>query len=110
MVLLIFPIVTFSVIVDDFDIDGMGLDPSRADSPLVVDPNTVLPRAIARKGLETVARNCRKIGYGGRRMNLIQLSLGGYANALELSVELTPEDLTGIFVPERSNHYPRILP
>jgi hypothetical protein len=35
------------VIVDDFDIVAMALTPDKTDSPLIIDPNRVLPFPIA---------------------------------------------------------------
>jgi len=39
-----------------FNVIGVSAFPVKADSPLIVDPDTVLPLAIALQGLETVAR------------------------------------------------------
>jgi hypothetical protein len=38
------------MVVQNFEIDGVSIDPPGADAPLVVDPNAVLPLAIASKG------------------------------------------------------------
>jgi len=39
-----------------FNIIGVSVFPEKADSPLIVDPDTVLPLAISLQGFETVAR------------------------------------------------------
>jgi len=36
-----------SVVINDLHIVGIAFFPSEADTPLIVDPNTVLPEAIA---------------------------------------------------------------
>jgi hypothetical protein len=42
------------MIVHDLDIFGASSSPSKADTPLVVDPNTVLPRALAPQCLQAI--------------------------------------------------------
>jgi hypothetical protein len=39
-----------------FNVIGVSAFPVKADSPLIVDPDTVLPLAVALQGLESVAR------------------------------------------------------
>jgi hypothetical protein len=40
-----------SVIVNHFDLVGAAGRPAKADAPLIVDPDAVLPFAVAAKGL-----------------------------------------------------------
>jgi hypothetical protein len=42
------------VVIDDFDIEGIRAGPSKADSPLPVDPDAVLARTITLKFLQSV--------------------------------------------------------
>lgn len=44
------------MIVDDLDIFGSGCCPSKADAPLVVDPNRVLADSIALQFLQMIPR------------------------------------------------------
>jgi hypothetical protein len=44
------------VVVDDFDVKGVIVSPSKADPPLLIDPNTVLPAPIALELLEPLTR------------------------------------------------------
>jgi hypothetical protein len=44
------------MIVGYFNVIGIPVFPVKADSPLIVDPNTVLPLAIALEGLKSIAR------------------------------------------------------
>jgi len=43
------------VIVSDLDIEGVAVVPCEADSPLVVDPNAVLPLSISFQLLQAVS-------------------------------------------------------
>ena len=42
------------MVVHDLDFMGVALLPSEADAPLIIDPNAVLPGALASKLLESV--------------------------------------------------------
>jgi hypothetical protein len=64
----------------------------------------VLASPITGKGLQPIPGNHSQIGYGWRRMNVIELSLGHHGDALKLTAELAPEDLLGFLVPERPDH------
>ncbi len=44
------------MIVCYFNVIGIAVFPAKADSPLIVDPDTILPFAIAFQGFEPVAR------------------------------------------------------
>jgi hypothetical protein len=44
------------VIVDDFDIVAMALTPDKTDSPLIIDPNRVLPFPIASQCFQLISR------------------------------------------------------
>ena len=99
-----------SMIVHDLNFKSIGLNPAEADPPLVVDPNAVLPRPIAGKSFQPISGHRSQIGNTRRRLNVIELSLCHYGNALKLAAELAPEDLFGFLVPERPDHSSRILP
>jgi hypothetical protein len=43
------------MVVHDFNVRGAFIGPSEADAILIVDPDTVLPLAIAAKGLKAIA-------------------------------------------------------
>jgi hypothetical protein len=58
------------VIVDDFDIYRAAVGPPKTDSPLIIDPHTMLSGAIALKRLQTIAwrasqvlKSCRGIDH-----------------------------------------------
>jgi hypothetical protein len=55
------------VIVNDLNIVGVGSFPAKADSPLIIDPNAVLPLSIAAELLKTIPRrNAQIVEHFGR--------------------------------------------
>ena len=92
------------MIVHYLNVKGIGLNPTEADPPLVVDPNAVLPGPISGQGFQPIPRNRSQVRNGRRRVNVIELSLGHYSDTLKLPAELAPEDLFGFLVPERPDH------
>jgi hypothetical protein len=65
-----------SVVVDEFDIISTSVLPREADSPLVVDPDAVLPPSVALERLEAVARRNPQVLEDLRRMQLLELAQG----------------------------------
>lgn len=63
------------MIIYDFDIVRIAITPYKADAPLVVDANAVLPCPITPKRLKTVARRRCQITEFSRDIQLAQLSL-----------------------------------
>jgi hypothetical protein len=55
------------VIVDDLDVEAVPVPPEKANSPLIVDPNAVLPLTFAFQCFEAVARRNVEVveGFGG---------------------------------------------
>lgn len=49
------------MIINDFDVMSLTLDPAKADAPLVIDPNRVLSQAIAAQCLQAIARRGAKV-------------------------------------------------
>jgi hypothetical protein len=64
------------VIIYNFDIVGIAIAPDKADAPLVVDADTVLPFAIASQRFQVIARRRPQIAKFGGDIQLPQLSLG----------------------------------
>jgi hypothetical protein len=52
------------MIIDDLDVIGVSLLPPEADTPLVVDPDTVLPGPVTLQFLKTVTRRDAQITQG----------------------------------------------
>ena len=64
------------MVVDDLDIFGSGLGPSKADSILVIDADTVLPNATAFQRFQPVSRRNLKIAQPPRLVEDRELSHG----------------------------------
>lgn len=62
------------MVVDDFDVVSVTCLPSEADTPLIVDPDAPLSRAITSKSLETVPRRNSKIVQGDGGIELPELA------------------------------------
>jgi len=45
-----------SVVIHDLDVLGTVVSPGEADTPLIIDPDAVLPDSIAPQRLQTIAR------------------------------------------------------
>lgn len=98
------------MVVHDLHLKCVGVNPSETDSPLVVDPNTVLPHAIPSQQLQPITCNRRQVSQTRRRVNLVELPFRYSGDSLELSAELAPEDLLSLPVPERPDHNLIVLP
>ena len=98
------------MIVDYLDLKSVAINPTKANPPLVVDPNAVPPHPITGEDLQTIPSNGSQIGNGRGRMHLIELAFCHGGNTLKLPAELAPEDLLGLHVPERPDHSARVLP
>ncbi len=64
------------MIIRDLHVIGISMGPSKADSPLIVDSDAVLPLALPREFLQTISRRTPEIFdcFSGVQDN--QLSLG----------------------------------
>jgi hypothetical protein len=98
------------MVVHDLNVESIRFNPTEANPPLIVQPDAVLPQAVAGEGLQTIPWDRSKIENHRRRMKLVQLSLSDTRDTLKSAAELAPKDLLGIVVPERPDHNTRILP
>jgi hypothetical protein len=98
------------MVIHNLNLKCIRVYPTEADAPLIVDPNTVLPRAIAAEGFQMIAWDRAQVRHGRRRVDLVELPLGHSSNPLKPPAELAPENLLGLLIPERANHNARILP
>ena len=62
------------MVVNDLNPFWTSVAPPKADSPLIVDSNTVLPRTITAQTLEPVARRNPEVFQTTRSINLAQLA------------------------------------
>ena len=63
------------MIVDDLDVVGIAVTPTKANPPLVVDPDAVLSFAVASQGLQSIAGRCLQIAETARAVDLGQLAV-----------------------------------
>ena len=68
------------MVVADFNIIGLAVLEQKADSPLVVDGNRMLPLAVASKRMQPIARWNPEVAESGRRVYLFKLSQGPLHN------------------------------
>jgi len=82
------------VIIHDLYVMRVAFSPSKTNAPLVIDPDAVLSRAVAGKGLQSVARRDPQRNQIRRRINHPLFPQGRSLNVLgELSHVLPPEYL-----------------
>lgn len=92
------------MVVHNLNLEGIRIDPSKADAPLVVDSNAVLPLAVSNKGLKAISRNGAQIRQARSRMNVIEFAFRHQRDSLELPAELAAKHLLGFVVAERPDH------
>ena len=49
------------MVVHDFDVNGITIHPDKTDSPLIVDPNTVLSYPVSMQCLQSVRRRYAQV-------------------------------------------------
>ena len=94
------------MVIDYLDVDRTWrpVRPFEADSPLVVDPNAVLPLPIALQDLKPVSWQDRKVPYRGRCFELIQFHLRLAREARERLYLATFGKLACALVSEAHDH------
>jgi hypothetical protein len=92
------------VIVDDFDGMRLALLPDKADPPLVVDADRMLPGPVASQGLKPVARRRAQIIQPASRMQQKQLAADAALYRREMPNRPVVKQEFGILLRERSDH------
>jgi hypothetical protein len=62
------------MVIDDFDIEGIGTDPTKANPPLSIDANAVLSDSITRQFFQAIAWWHLKVIEGSCRIKYPELS------------------------------------
>jgi hypothetical protein len=92
------------MIVNDFDAVRVAFGPDKAKPVLVVDPDAVLPGAVACKGLQVISRQ-REIAQGPRLVDLVEFAAGGVPDRVQTpGRQFVIEERFGVAVPERADH------
>jgi hypothetical protein len=90
------------VVVRDLDVRSVPIYPSKADTPLIVDPNAHLPRPIPFQGFEPIAGRITQVVNGHRGIKLAQLPKRSILNVpRKLAAPLTFPDSLGLLASER---------
>src|SRR5437879_355806 len=98
-----------SMIVNDFDVPRTVISPAKANSPLVVDSDTVLAAAIAAKFLQSVTRRHPQIVQILRAVEHLQLSFCLCLERAKLPRRPASEQLLGVARRKGPNHLPYIV-
>ena len=92
------------VVVDDLDIGRSNGGPDKADAPLVIDADAVLPFAISFKCFQTIAGWLLQVVERSCPMQIKQLATGRAFNRTESRDQNIVEQLFGVSAFERLNH------
>lgn len=96
------------MVVHDFHLIRISIFPQEADTPLIVDPDTVLTLSIAAQRLQAIPRRNRQVTKLGCGMDLRQLPLSDAHKALKTPHVLTVVHFLRVGTPERFDHAGRL--
>ncbi len=97
------------MIVDDFHIVAMALTPDKTDSPLIIDPNRVLPFPIASQCFQLISRRRSQDAQLRRSVNLEQFPQGDPLDGTEPPAVVIIKELLSFLRAKALNHTHRIL-
>lgn len=93
------------VVVDDFDLLGVGASPAEADAPSVIDADGVLTAPVAAERLEAIARRHREKGQFEGRVDELQLNQRALPGLAEHTTRAAGDpQLFGVAVSEAFDH------
>jgi len=96
------------MVVGDFNAVRVAIFPYETDAPLIVDPDTVLPLAVALQLLEAIARNRAQVVEACRSIQHLQLPLRQPLESLKSFHALASEQAFRIRGAERLDHMLRV--
>ena len=96
------------MIVHDLRVVGLPFPPREAESPLIVDPDAVLPRAIRLERFQAVARRNSKVFESPGRMKVEKLAARDPLDGPEAPSSLIAKESLGVPAAERSDQCPSI--
>jgi len=97
-------ILAASVIVHDLNFVSIPLTPNEAQTPLIVNPDTVLSLALAAQGFQTVSRRrCQVTQFRGA-VQLSKLPPGDALDGLKAAARLSTVKSPGFRAAERLDH------
>jgi hypothetical protein len=92
------------VVINDLDGFSTCPRPLEADTPLIVDANTVLTESLAFQHFESIAWRNLEIRESGSNLQLAELSPSCGLNVYKPSDALAPGKGLGVRAPERPDH------
>jgi hypothetical protein len=93
------------MIIHDLHVFCMPVTPYEADTPLIIDADTVLPFPISLQGFQSVRRREAQILQTGGGIDRVEFHERSLLNVVgELPHELTLEDLLRISIVKRPDH------
>jgi hypothetical protein len=92
------------MIIDDLDVFRRAFAPDEADSPLIVDPDTVLTLSVTAESLQPVSWHCRHVLQFPGVVQHPKLPPCHTSNVAESAALLAVKKLLGLFAAEGSYH------
>jgi hypothetical protein len=93
------------VIIHDFYLVRVALAPNETNTPLIVDPNTMLACPVSAQAFQPIARRRSQIAEPRGEMQLVQLSPCDALNRLKPPHRFSLEEAFGIRAAEGANHH-----
>jgi len=94
------------VIVHDLSVVRVPVPPSKAETPLVIDPNAVLPLAIAAQGFQSIPRRRRQVAELCGAVQLPKLASSDLLDCPKPSARLPLVKPFSVRAAERPDHGP----
>jgi len=92
------------VVVDDLDVVGVPVAPNEAETPLVVDPDTVLSRSVTVQCFQAISRRRRQVSQSCRAVQLPKLPARDVLDCLKTPAWQPLVKSPGFRGAERLNH------
>jgi hypothetical protein len=92
------------MVVHNFYLAGVSVPPLETDTPLVIDPDAVLPDPRTLQRLETIPSNLRQIGQARRRMETREPRASSGFDTGEAPAAESPVERIGFLAPKRQDH------
>ena len=97
------------MVIDDFDVERVAVNPPKTDTPLIVDADAMLPFAIAFERLQSIARRDPKVGKATSLVQIQELAPGATLDSAPTRHEFIIEERFGVLRPKGLDHLYRVL-
>jgi hypothetical protein len=92
------------VVINEFDIFCARINPTKAEAPLIIDPNTVLAISFSLQRFEAIARRHAQVIQSRSDLKLPELSPCNLFNAREAPNSIASGECLRVNTAERSDH------